>query len=177
MTRPAKADVLAALDREQARLIVLLEELGPERAGDVVVGEWSARDVVAHCVYWTGMLARMMGARLMPPSWVPRWQSEHEVGTDELNRLTVDHYRRGPLETLLADFRFTARAVRDIVAGMKEENLVLPAGVPWESGTTVAQAISGESHGHWKEHADELATVLRKAPAADAGGEVARGDK
>lgn len=160
MTRPSKAEVLGALDREQARLLGILDRLGDAHAMETVVGDWSARDVVAHCVYWSGMLARMMGARLMPPSWVPRWQSEHEVGTDELNRLTVEHYRRAPLDTLLADLRFTARAVRDVVAEMKEENLILPAGVPWDAGTTVAEAIAGETHAHWKEHADELEKAL-----------------
>ncbi len=165
MRTPPKSAVLAALDREQERLLRILERLGQDRAGETIVGEWSAGDVVAHCVYWTGMLARMMGAPLPPPSWIPRWQSEHEVGTDELNRLTAQHYRRTPYATLLADFRFTAKTVRDIVANMHAANLGLPAGQPWDAGTTVAGAIEGETYGHWKEHADELAAALRARSA------------
>ena len=155
-----KEDVAAALDREGARLLALVRGLGEERASARTVGDWSPRDVLAHCVYWQGMLARMMGAPVPPPAWIPRWQSENDVGGDELNRLTVEHYRRVALEGVLEDFTFTARVVRDVVSGMKEENLLLPAGEPWEPGTPVWKAIEGETHGHWKEHAEQLERAL-----------------
>jgi hypothetical protein len=162
-TRPGvrKADVVAALDRERERLLRLATDLGEERASAPVVGEWSVRDVIGHCIYWQGMLARMMGGHLAPPAWIPRWQAEAELGTDELNRLTADHYRRVRWDTLLADFRYTSDLVQAIVAGMKEENLMLPAGDPWGGDTKVHEAIAGESHGHWKEHADELERLLK----------------
>jgi len=159
--RIRKEDVAAALDREGARLTGVVRGLGEDRATARLIGDWSPRDVLAHCVYWQGMLARMMGASLPPPSWIPRWQSEDQVGTDELNRLTVEHYRSIALERLFEDFSFTARVVRDVVAGMKEENLLLPAGEPWEPGTPVWKAIEGETHGHWKEHAEQLERATR----------------
>ena len=159
--RIRKEDVTSALDREGARIIGLVRGLGEERASARAVGDWSPRDVLAHCIYWQGMLARMMGARLLPPSWIPRWQSEHELGGDELNRLTVEHYRRGPIDRVFEDFAFTANVVRDVVSGMKEENLLLPAGDPWDKGTPVWKAIEGETHGHWKEHATELERALQ----------------
>jgi uncharacterized protein DUF1706 len=159
--RIRKADVTAALDREGARIMTLVRGLDEERVAAPTVGDWSPRDVLAHCVYWQGMLARMMGASLPPPSWIPRWQSEHEVGGDELNRLTVEHYRRVPLDRVFDDFTFTARVVRDVVSNMKEENLLLPAGDPWPAGTPVWKAIAGETHGHWKEHAEELERALK----------------
>jgi hypothetical protein len=158
--RVRKADVAAALDREGARLIGIVRGLGADRVSARAVGDWSPRDILAHCVYWQGMLARMMGASLPPPSWIPRWQSESQVGTDELNRLTVEHYRSVALDRLLEDFEFSARVVRGVVENMKEENLLLPAGDPWETGTPVWKAIEGETHGHWREHAAELERAL-----------------
>lgn len=155
-----KAEVLAPIERESARLLGLVRGLGDDRAARPLVDGWSARDVVAHCVYWQGMLARMMGAPLPVPSWIPRWQSEDQVGTDELNRLTVEHYRSAPFDTVVTDFTFTAELVKRIVAEMKEENLLLEAGAPWEPGMRVFEAIAGETHGHWKEHADQLSAVL-----------------
>ncbi len=155
------ADVTAAIDRESARIRDIVRALSAESAERTAVGEWSPRDVLAHCIYWQGMLARMMGAPLLPPSWIPRWQSEDQIGGDELNRLTVEHYHAVPLDRVLEDFDFTARVVREIVSGMKEENLLLPAGVPWEAGTAVWKAIEGETHGHWKEHAEQMERVLR----------------
>ena len=163
------ADVIGPIERESARLLKIARELGEERASKPVMDGWSVRDVVAHCVYWQGMLARLMGVRaLPPPSWIPRWQSEQEIGTDELNRLTVEHYRRYPFDSLLEDFRFTADLVRRVVDEMKEENLMLPAGAPWGSDSLVWQAIASETHEHWKEHADaiELAVKAGAAPPA-----------
>jgi hypothetical protein len=161
--RIRKADVIAPIDRESARMLRLAEEL--ENKAATAVGEWSPRDVIAHCIYWQGMLARMMGAPLPPPSWIPRWQSEDQIGTDELNRLTVEHYRGMAFETVLADFRFTADLVKKIVTEMKEENLTLPAGEPWEKGMTVHEAIAGETHAHWKDHADQLEAALEGSTA------------
>ena len=156
-----KADVSGPIDRESARMLRIARELGEERASKPLEGGWSVRDVVAHCVYWQGMLARMMGAPLPPPSWIPRWQSEEQVGTDELNRLTVEHYRTFPYETLLADFRFTTDLVRRIVEEMKEENLIVEAGQPWGAGTKVHEAIAGETHDHWKEHLDAIEVAVK----------------
>jgi uncharacterized protein DUF1706 len=163
--RVTKDEVIAPVEREKERLLRIAHDLG-ERARTPVVDEWSALDVIAHLVYWQGMLARMMGAPLPPPSWVPRWQSEHEVGADELNKLTVEHYRRMPDATVLADFAFTADVVCKVVREMKEENLLLEAGAPWQPGTLVWQAISGESSGHAKEHADALEAALASGAAS-----------
>ncbi|MDE3113227.1 MAG: ClbS/DfsB family four-helix bundle protein [Chloroflexota bacterium] len=163
--RLTKDEVIAPIEREKDRLLALVQGMGEERASRAVVGEWSARDVVAHCVYWQGMLARMMGAPLPPPSWIPRWQSEHEVGGETINRLTVEHYRRMPFSTVLADFAFTADVVCKIVREMKEENLLLEAGAPWDPGTPVWQAIASESSGHCQEHSDELEKALAAKPA------------
>ncbi|MBU6423358.1 MAG: maleylpyruvate isomerase N-terminal domain-containing protein [Chloroflexi bacterium] len=162
--RVTKDAVVAPIEREKGRLLRLAQDLGEERAARPVVGEWAVRDVVAHCVYWQGMLARMMGAPLPPPSWIPRWQSEHEIGGETINRLTVEHYRRIPYPTLLADFAFTADVVCQIVREMKEENLLVEAGAPWDPGTPVWQAIASESSEHCREHTDEL----EKATAARA---------
>jgi hypothetical protein len=156
-----KAEVAGAIDREADRLLRLARELGEERASTPVLDGWSVRDVVAHCVYWQGTLARLMGVRnLPPPAWIPRWQSEQELGTDELNRLTVEHYRRSPFDAVLDDFRFTAALVRRVVDEMKEENLMLPAGDPWGQDSLVWQAIASETHEHWREHADAIEVLL-----------------
>ncbi len=158
--RARKADVIGPIERERDRLLRIAADLGEERSAVPLAGGWSVRDVIAHCVYWQGMLARMMGAPLPPPSWIPRWQSENEIGGEELNRLTVEHYRRVPLSTVLADFTFTSDVVRRIVDKMKEENLELEAGAPWEPGMRVWEAIASESHAHCKEHADEIEAAV-----------------
>ena len=171
-----KADVIGPLERDSERMLRLARELGEERASKPI-DEWSPRDVIAHCVYWQGMLARMMGAPLPPPSWIPRWQSEEQLGTDELNRLTVEHYRSVAFETLLADFRFTADLVKQIVGDMKEENLMLEAGQPWDPGTKIHEAIASESHAHWQDHADQIEATLGAARAAAAPKGGAEGDR
>lgn len=157
-----RATVAAAIDRESARLLGMMRELGEERASAPLLGEWSVRDAVAHCIYWQGMLARLMGVRdLPPPAWIPRWQSEQDLGEEELNRLTVDHYRRATFDTVIGDFRFTAALVRRVVDEMREENLVLPAGEPWGADAKVHEAIASETHAHWKAHADAIEAALK----------------
>ncbi len=159
-----KADVTAAIEREGGRLLRIAADLGEERASAPAIDGWSVRDVLAHCIYWQGMLARLMGVRtLPPPNWIPRWQSEQELGTDELNRLTVDHYRPMAFDRVVEDFRFTADLVRKVVEEMQEENLMLPAGDPWGADTLVWQAIASETHEHWREHADAIGAAM-KAP-------------
>lgn len=160
-----KKDVTGPIERESDRLLRIAAELGEERASRPLVGDWSVRDVIAHCVYWQLMLARMMGAPLPHPSWVPIAADEVELGRDELNRLTVEHYGRYSFDSLVADFVFTADLVRRTVIKMQEENLLVEAGAPWAEGTAVWEAIGGESHAHWKEHSDEIEAALAKQSA------------
>jgi hypothetical protein len=107
------------------------------------------------------MLAQLMGAPLPSPQWIPRLQGEDELGTDELNRLTVEYYRRAGSDRVMDDFRFTASVIRDVVAGMKEENMLIEAGRPWQRGTPVWKAIVGETCDHWKAHADEIERAMK----------------
>ncbi len=163
--RVRKKDVTAPIERERARLLRIAAELGEERASRPLVGGWSVRDVIAHCVYWQGMLARMMGAPVPRPSWLPIDANEDELGRDELNRRTVEHYATFSLDSVVADFVFTADLVRRIVNEMQEENLMVDAGAPWVERTPVWEAIGGETHAHWKEHADEIEAALATGAA------------
>lgn len=161
-----KASLTSAIEREGRRLVGLARGLGEEGASRPVVDGWSGRDVIAHCIYWQGMMARLMGAELPPPQWISRTESEADLGRDEVNRRAVEHYRPFQLEGVLADFLFTAVLVRDIVAGMNEENLGIEAGEPWPDGTLVWEAISGETYEHWHEHADRLEAALNSPARA-----------
>ena len=158
--RVRKKDVTGPIERESARLLRIVAELGEERASRPLVAGWSVRDVIAHCVYWQGMLARMMGAPLPHPNWLPLAADEAELGRDELNRRTVEHYATFSVDSVVADFVFTAGLVRRIVNEMQEENLMVEAGAPWAERTPVWEAIGGETHAHWKEHADEIEAAL-----------------
>lgn len=167
--RVRKRDVLGPLDRERARLLRIADDLGEERASQPIVGGWSVRDVLAHCVYWQGMLARMMGAPLALPSWLPRATSEYDLGRDELNRRTVEHYGGFAFDAVVADFGFTADLVRGIVSQMKEENLLMQAGPPWIGSTPVWEAIGSETYAHWNQHADEIEAALAKQGGGERG--------
>lgn len=91
--RVTKQDVIKPLEREGTRLIRLARDLDEEGVARPLVGGWSVRDVIAHCVYWQGMLSRMMGAPLPTPNWLPKFTAEADLGEDEVNRRTVEDRR------------------------------------------------------------------------------------
>jgi hypothetical protein len=151
----------------------LIEELRLERDGffDVLsavapesmttpglIGEWSARELIAHLGYWAGHGVESMHAV----------ESERagEFGADrppvdDVNATVARVARQADLATVRKREAASVEAFVQRLRGMDPAILATP--LP-HHGLTLEQGIREDGAAHYREHADELRRVLEERP-------------
>jgi hypothetical protein len=139
----ARADFMAALDAiEPARL-----------SGVGLVGDWSARELVAHLGYWAGHAVEVIHA-------VESGRAD-EVGTgepsvDDVNETVARVARQADLATAGKREAASAQALLERLATIDPVLL----SVPLPDGATLAQGIRQDSSEHYREHTADLRAVV-----------------
>jgi hypothetical protein len=143
----ARADLFAALDR-----------VAPESLTTPgLIGEWSARELIAHLGYWAGHGAEVIHAveegRLDEAG-------EGEPPVDEVNETVARVARDTPLAAVHARETASFEALAERLERVDPTLLVerLP------DGETVEEAVREDGANHYREHADELSRILGERP-------------
>lgn len=151
-TRPPKDELLANLDRVMQDTLVYFE--GPGRVTEARVGQWQARDVLMHFIYFHDATAwGLQSATLGGPLWpVP-------ADSDLVNEVCRRLHEHESLDELLAQVRQAhARLVR---AARNAPDLDRPC---FQRATgeimTGRQRLEALAH-HWAEHVRELQEAAR----------------
>lgn len=122
-----------------------------------LVGDWSARELIAHLGYWTGHATELIHA-------VEHGRIE-EVGAgeppvDEVNETVARVARSADLATVR---RREAGSFEALVDRLRRfDPTLLAERLP--DGATVEQGIREDGSDHYREHAEELRRVLSEAP-------------
>lgn len=158
-----KHEVMGKIVYGRARLLDLLDQLGPEaETRPVNDGGWTAKDVLAHCIHWAGQTAFGLGAPLHPPAWVEAAGNE-QVSEEDWNRRVVDHYRPMSLDIVRRDFEQVVGAIVDRIRRRDDIDYDARASTvfPWiTSDVPVWKAIGGETFEHWPSHVADLERAL-----------------
>jgi len=150
----ATARLIGDLEAARSDLFGLLSSVA---AADMttpgLIGEWSARDLIAHVGYWAGNAVEVIHA-------VEEGRAD-EVGegkppTDEVNE-TVARVAR---QTDLATVRKREAASVDVLLERlrRMEPVLLSVRLP--DGATLEEGVREDGPDHYREHADELRRVL-----------------
>jgi hypothetical protein len=152
---PALIDTLAA---ERATVLGLLSAIAPESMTTPgLIGEWSARDLVAHLGYWAGHAAEVIHA-------VEEGRAEEagagEPPVDEVNETVARIARQTDLATVQ---RREAASVEALVERLRAlDPALLEVRLP--DGATLAEGISEDAGAHYAEHAADLRRILGERP-------------
>lgn len=149
-TQPLIDDLTAA----RRHLLEVLERVSPASLTTAgLVGEWSARELIAHLGYWAGNVVEKVHA-------VEEGRA-HEVGeggssTEEVNATVARVARGTDLATVrkreAASFEALLERLRRV------EPSLLPTRLP--DGATLEQAIIEDGAEHYREHAEDLRRIL-----------------
>ena len=138
----ARADFLAAID-------------AVDPAAPAVVGEWSARELVAHLGYWAGHAVDVIHA-------VETGRADDvgvgEPSVDDTNATVARVARQTDLATVRKREAASAQVLLERLATMDPALLA----VLLPDGATLAQGIREDGSEHYREHTDDL----RSAPSA-----------
>ncbi len=121
----SKAAILERLAAERRTLEQLLGTIPPaEMLERGVVGEWSAKDVLAHLADWEAhmlvwLAAARRGEAVRGPEPGLGWRQ-----LKEFNRRVYEAHRDEPLDAVLATFRETHLRFMEMVAAMPEEEML-----------------------------------------------------
>lgn len=169
--RPSREGMLAAMAAEHERLLDMLRRV--EAAGRLhepnAYGQWSARDVYAHVVFYQRWISVQVGAAL--DLRLPEGPPGEVADLDRRNALIHDMMRDVPMDDLRRDDAEAYAAVRERVAAMTEADLdrlweIHGRGArPQPEGSTVQgfplwQWLNGDTCGHYEEHARGLEAWL-----------------
>jgi hypothetical protein len=141
--RAARADFLAAL-----------EAVDPARLGAPdLVGEWSARELVAHLGYWAGHAAELIheveSGRIAEVG-------AGEPSVDETNETVARVARQADLATARTREAASVEALLERIAAV--DPALLAERLP--DGATLAEGIREDGPEHYREHLEDLRPAI-----------------
>ncbi len=152
-----KKEVIANYRADIARLLAAVAALGLERFDRPVVGEWSAKDVLAHIAAWDRALARGMQELLAGRR--PEFASYVE---DEFNARTIEVSRHRSFADVLADVKQAHAALVEALEHVTDQQWGGGSAYTWDNGApmTIASVFDYRYKGetHYAGHAAEIET-------------------
>jgi Mycothiol maleylpyruvate isomerase N-terminal domain len=152
-----ETDVLIAdLQRERDALFAILDAVEPgSLTTPGLLGEWSARELIAHLGYWTGHATEVI--HLLEVGRI----EEDDLGgrtVDEINATVARIARDTPLATVRKREAASVEALVERLRTLDPAHLseVLP------DGATLDRGIREDASDHYREHAEQLRQVLEE---------------
>jgi hypothetical protein len=144
-------ELVAELRRDRDAFFDVLAAVSPESMTTPgLVGEWSAREVIAHLGYWAGHAVEAIHSveqgRIEPD----------EPDTDAVNETIARVARSTDLATVRRREAASFDALLERLSGLDPSLL----DVELPEGDTLLEAVRGDSSDHYREHAEELRRVL-----------------
>ncbi|MGH2521663.1 MAG: ClbS/DfsB family four-helix bundle protein [Anaerolineales bacterium] len=145
-----KAALLELIRAEHANLADLLNSLDEARA--ILPGvedHWSAKDIVAHLVFWEQLVANELGQVIMgkTPATVP------PEAIEPLNERNFQENQHRPLAEIKADLERSMRTMLENVTTLSEAQLASECS--WADEGSIAEHVANEM-GHWQDHMAQI---------------------
>ena len=151
MPRPtSKRELLAAIERERGKLDDLLATMAPERMEEPgVVGEWSAKDVLAHLVAWEQLAlgwyrTGLQGDVPAVPAAGFKWNE-----TPRLNRKIFEEHRDEPLDDVIAQYRASHREIVGVIESLTDEDLFTVGRFGWTRKNALGAYFVSATSSHY----------------------------
>lgn len=114
-----------------------------------IMGNWSAKDVLAHLYEWQQMFLRWYEASLggetpAVPAEGYKWSQ-----IPALNQKIYETYRERPLAEVLADFRASHARTLALVETLSDETLTTPGLYPWMNKNALVAYLAANTSSHY----------------------------
>jgi hypothetical protein len=155
-TTPAisKEQLLDSVDLGWRRFREGVRHIGRAKMDEPTGAGWSYHDLIAHIAGWHDLTARRLRAFRTTGAF-PGPGDESALGipafanADEFNARLVSGHRLVGAEALVDELDTTFRALRAELAQLTDEELQA-------HGAEAVKIVTGNTHGHYEEHAKEL---------------------
>jgi len=152
MTRAAtKTQLIEDAQTERAALEKFLATLTPEQmAQPNVVGEWSAKDVLAHLIEWETMVMKWYAAGVKGK--VPAVPSEeYNWGQlPQLNHAIYLKHRDRSLEDIQKEFKSSYKKIMKLIESIPEKELFTRGQYSWTKNNLLAAYFNSATAAHYR---------------------------
>lgn len=167
MPRPqSKSQLLSESQKEREALEGFLFTLSPEQMTQPgMLGEWSAKDVLAHLYEWEQMVlgwlaASQRGERPHVPAEGYKWSQ-----LPALNETIRAKHSGRSLEEILSLFRDSYKQIVQTIESLPEETLFTPGLYPWMNKNTLGAYFVSCTSSHYRWACKEMKKGLKEKQA------------
>jgi uncharacterized protein (TIGR03083 family) len=164
MPRPlSKSQLLSESQKEREALEQFLATLTPEQMTQSgVLGEWSAKDVLAHLYEWEQMVlawlaASQRGETPHVPAEGYKWSQ-----LPALNEIIREKHSGRSLDEILTLFRDSYSQVMQTIEGLSEAMLFTPGLYPWMNKNTLGAYFVSCTSSHYRWARKEMKKGLKE---------------
>jgi hypothetical protein len=163
MSKPiTKNEIIEAARAERAALEKLLATLMPEQITQPkIVGDWSAKDVLAHLIEWEGMVVKWYetGAKGKVPA-VP--SEEYNWGQlPQLNHAIYLKHRDRSLAEIQKEFKSSYKKIMKTIEDIPEKELFTRGQYPWTKNNLLAAYFISATSSHYRWARAEIRKKVR----------------
>lgn len=147
-----KEQLLKTTETERAALEEFLAALTPEQLTQPgALGDWSAKDVMAHLLEWEGMVMRWYKAGTQGKAPVTPSEEYNWAQLPQLNQAIYLKYRDCSLAEVQKEFRASYKKILKTIQEIPEEELFTRGQYAWTRNNLLAAYFISctSSHYHW----------------------------
>ena len=160
--RVTKDEVISRWVEARRKILVAASALPPERRDTVFLGEWSAKDLLAHLIGWD--YANREAAEAILAGRLPEFYAHHDRDWRTYNARLVATHKREDFAELLQAVRDSHRQLLEHLQTIPAEEFVKDSGLRYKGWrVTVASIVRAEASDE-EEHYRQLET-FRQGPA------------
>ena len=160
--RATKDEVLSLLAEARRKILVAASALLPDQQDTVFLGEWSAKDLLAHLIGWD--FANREAAEAILAGRLPGFYAYHDRDWRTYNARLVAEHRREDFVELLDAIRGSHGQLMEYLQAIPDDEFVKDRGLRYKGWrVTVASILRAEASDE-EEHCRQLET-LRQATA------------
>jgi len=164
MPRPLnKTQLLDETRQEAEALRQFLSGLSAEQMTQPgALGEWSAKDVLAHLYEWQQMFfgwyeAGLRGEKPAVPAEGYKWSQ-----LPALNQAIYTRYQERPLDEITAAFWDSHAKTLALIESLSDETLTAPGLYPWMNQNSLIAYLTANTGSHYRWARSEMRKTMKK---------------
>ncbi len=161
-----KEHLLAALKEQLNRWEEVLDRLGNHQTNvPLAPSNWSIKDELSHLMAWQQRSIARLEAALSErepifPNWLPEFDPELEVSTEQVNAWIYEAHRDESWDTVRQDWKSGFSRLLELSERIPEKDLLDESKYTWMEMRPLALILIG-TYDHHQEHLDKLLAWLK----------------
>jgi hypothetical protein len=139
-----KDNIISALTRARRKILKVARTLPPEKQGEVFLGVWSARELLAHLVGWDH--TNIAATKSILAGELPEFYAHHDRDWASYNAFLVEKYSVEDYPELLHSVEDSHRALVDLLGTVPADEFEKDRGVRYNRyKVTIARLLEVEA--------------------------------